>query len=226
MKDLIIIGTGNHDIVRLIETINDVQMQYNLLGFLEQDSTKFGTSIMGYPVLGPDSLLMKEYNHCAVVNNVMATPKLHLSIYKRLRCDFGINDFPSLIHPSVCTKYVEIGEGNVIYENVVIGTDVRIGNYNLIYSHTSIGHEAQIGESNLLAFNVVIGARTKVGDCNLFANSSTMSLGTTLGDYNSIGVGSVLVSSLGSNQSVLGNPAVDSVSVLKNYIKTKKNKKE
>ena len=177
---------------------------------------------MGYPILGNDDLLRTEFKHCAVINNVMSKPICHYEIYNRVRNEFGITDFPSLIHPSVSCKYAKIGIGNIVYENVLIGTEVTIGNFNLIYSHTAIGHETIIGDSNLLAFNVVIGARSHIGNFNLFANSSTVSLGLAIGNNNSIGVGSVVVSSLKSDESVLGNPAIDSVNMLKQYIKNRK----
>ena len=84
VKDLVIVGSGGIDIVRLIENINADKPTFNLIGFLEKDQTKIGTEILGYPVLGDDDLLLTRFSRCAVVNNVMHTPRIHEKITKKL----------------------------------------------------------------------------------------------------------------------------------------------
>lgn len=223
VKDLILLGIGNHDIIRLVEEINDYKKQYNLIGILEKDPTQIGKEVYGYPILGTDELLLSELKKCSVVCNVMATPTVHLNIFNRLIRQ-GIKDFPSLIHPSVIVKHTSIGIGNIIYEHVNLGTDVHIGNYNILYPNTTIGHEAKIGDSNLFALNIVIGARSTICNCNLFGNASTLSLGLTVGDNNMIGVGSVVLDNVKENCSLLGNPAVDSMITLTEHVLRKKGK--
>lgn len=223
IRDLIILGIGNHDIIRLIEEINDYKKQFNLLGILEKDPSQTGKVIYNYPILGTDDLLLTELKKCAVVCNVMATPAIHLAIFNRLISQ-GINDFPNLVHPSVITKYTTIGKGNIIYEHVNLCTDVKIGDYNIIYPNTTIAHEVQIGDSNLFALNINIGARSVIGNCNLFGNASTLSLGLKVGNNNSIGVGSVVLDSIKDDCSLLGNPAVDSMITLTEHVLRKKGK--
>ena len=99
---------------------------------------------------------------------------------------------------------------------------VSIGDFNIIYPGTNIGHETSIGDFNLLALNVVIGARCTIGSRNLFGNSSTLSLGLSMANDNSVGVGSVIIKSIESGNSLLGNPAMDSISLFKSLIKDKK----
>ena len=94
MKDLIVVGTGGIDIVRLIEGINLDKPVFNLIGFLEKDQSKIGSEILGYPVLGGDELLLTEFSKCAVVNNVMHTPRIHEVITKRIISEYNIADFP------------------------------------------------------------------------------------------------------------------------------------
>ena len=96
---------------------------------------------------------------------------------------------------------------------------MSIGNGNILYPNSALGHEAYIGDSNLIAINVTIGARTKVLNRNLFGNSSTLSLGLSVGNDNNIGVGAVVISNVNDGESLLGNPARDSVQVIKELIK-------
>ena len=58
LKDIVVVGSGGLDIVRLIEDINADKPTYNFIGFLEEDASKIGTEILGYPVLGNDDLLL------------------------------------------------------------------------------------------------------------------------------------------------------------------------
>ena len=219
VKDLVVVGSGGLDIVRLIEDINAEEKTYNFLGFLERDEEKIGKEVMGYPILGNDDLLLNKFSKCAVVNNVIATTGYHEKVHHNLMEKYKISDFPNLVHPTSRSKYIEMGVGNIIYENINFGAKAVIGNFNIMYPNSSIGHETTIGDYNLLALNVNIGARGVIGDRNLFANASVVSLGLKLGNDNQVGVGSVLINDLSDNNYVLGNPAVNSVIVLKNHYK-------
>ena len=226
MQDVVILGTGNYDIINLLEQINEVKKRYNVVAFLEKDESLYGRSIYGIPICGGDELLQTEFKACSVINNVMATPQLHENIFKKLGLHSNEGKFPNIVHPSIQLKYIKIGMGNIIYENVILGTRVSIGNGNILYPNSALGHEAYIGDSNLIAINVTIGARTKVLNRNLFGNSSTLSLGLSVGNDNNIGVGAVVISNVNDGESLLGNPARDSVQVIKELIKNKKiNKK-
>jgi UDP-3-O-[3-hydroxymyristoyl] glucosamine N-acyltransferase len=226
MKDLVVLGTGNIDIVRLIEDINDDKKIYNFLGFLEKNESLIGTEILGYPVLGNDDYLDSKFSHCAIINNIMNTPQMHKIIAKNIYEKYRITNLPNLIHPSINRQYVTLGnKGNIIYKSVDLATRVKIGNFNIMYPGTNIGHETEIGDSNLFALNVTVGARTHIGDENVFGNSSTISLGINVGNENLVGVGSVVIRNIYNNESLLGNPAVDQMKFLKLQYKFTRNGK-
>lgn len=220
MIDLVVLGSGNADIVRLIEDINSEKKQYNFLGFLEEDPTLIGNNILGYEIIGNDDLLKTKFSQCAVVNNVMFNTIIHKKVFEKIK-RYKISKTPSLIHPSVTYKYSTIGLGNIVYENVNIATGVNIGHSNILYPGTNLGHECIIGNYNLLALNSIIGARTIIGNENVFGNSSTISLGLKIGDNNMIGVGSTVIKNVSNKESLLGNPAIDSIKVIKQLIKNK-----
>lgn len=219
MKDIVILGTGNVDIIRLIEEINSEKKKFNIIGFLDKDDSLKGTTILNYPVLGNDDLLLGEFKNVSVVNNIMKSPALHCEISTKLVVKYDINDFPNIIHPSINLKYTSVGYGNVIYKGVEVATKVKLGNFNIIYPSTNIGHETVVGNNNLFALNVTIGARCRIGNNILFGNSSTISLNLIVGDNAEIGVGSVVVDNVRENSKLLGNPAQDSLIVLKKHIK-------
>lgn len=221
MKDIVILGAGGVSIIRLIEEINEDKPQFNVVGFLEKDASLIGKTINGIPIIGSDDLLFTECRKCGVVNNVIATTVLHKKISNRLKEEYRITDFPNIIHPTVNLKYVKLGMGNIIYNNVLLDSDIVLGNFNIIYPGTGIGHETKIGDCNLFALNTTIGARNSIGNENVFANASVLSLGLKVGNNNMLGVGGVAIEDIGDKQYLLGNPARDSVKVIVEYKKNK-----
>ena len=220
VKDLVVVGSGGLDIVRLIEDINADRLTYNFLGFLEEDESKIGTEILGYPVLGNDDMLLDKLAHCEVINNVMHTPRIHEKVSQKLREKYHISLFPNLIHPDVDLRSVDVGIGNIIYKHNSLGPKVSIGNFNILY-HTSIGHESKLANFNLLA-KCVVGARVKVGSYNLIGNSTTLANLVSIGDDNEISVGSVVVKNMKNGNHVMGYPAIDISKFVKLYLTNKK----
>lgn len=207
IEDLISIGTGGVDFVRLIEDINSEKKVFNFLGFLEKDESKIGKELLGYPILGTDELLLTQFSNCSVVNNVMNTPRLHSEVTKKLITHYHVIKFPNLIHPSVDMRFVKIGEGNIIYPLSDFGALVEIGNFNIMYG-ASVAHESVIGDSNCFA-QVRVGARCNIGSYNLFGNGSVISNLVKIKDDNTIGVGSVVMANVKSGKHLLGYPAVE-----------------
>lgn len=216
-KDLIVIGSGGVDIVRLIEDINQEKKTYNFLGFLEEDESKIGTEMMGYPILGNDDLLFDKLSHCSVINNVMHTTRTHEKITQKLITRYHINDFPNLIHPKIDLRGVDIGYGNIIYRNNLLGPEVKIGNFNIMYS-ASIGHETVVGNYNLIATSLIC-SRCKIGSYNLIGNGTTLSNSVKIGDDNEIGVGSVVMKNYKDGHHLLGYPAIELEDFVKKYMR-------
>ncbi len=206
-KDLIVIGAGNPDIIKLIEDINEDKKIFNLLGFLDKNEALYGEKINGYEIIGGDELIKSEFKNCAVVNNVFSDSKCRYEISQRYSNQYGITDYPNLIHPTINLRFVKLGFGNILYQNISIGANVEIGNFNLIFYGSTIGHESKIGDDNLIAANVMIGARAKINNRNYFGNSSTINLGISIADDIYVGVGSVVVHSIKLPKKVFGNPA-------------------
>lgn len=216
VKDLIVVGTGGWDVIPLIEDINSACKQFNLIGFLEKDELKHGTELFGYPIVGGDDLLLTEFKHCSVINNVMHTTRAHEVVSKTLEEKYGMHDFPNLIHPSINPKFFSIGRGNILYKGAFIGMGAKIGDFNII-ERATIGHETIIGNCNLLA-TCLVGSRCRIGNYNLIGNSATVANNVRMEDDNEIGTGAVLIKKIKSGKHMMGNPAIDLEVFVKNYL--------
>lgn len=217
VKDLVAVGTGGQDIVRLIEDINEDKKTYNFIGFVEQDESKIGKEVYGYPIIGNDNMLLDKLSHCAVINNVMHTTRIHEKITNKLIEHYHITDFPSLIHPTIKLKGVEIGNGNIIYEGCGFSIGVKIGDFNIMYA-ASIGHDTCLGNYNLLA-TTLICSRVRIGSYNLIGNGTTLANYVRLGNDNEIGVGSVVMKNYKNGHHLLGYPAIEINDFVKKYMK-------
>lgn len=219
MKDIVIIGSTSLNIIKLIEAINADKKTFNIVGFLERDESKIGKELLGYGILGSDDLLLNECKNCGVVVNVFQTPQIHTKAYQNIMNKYGITDFPNIIHPTCDLRDVEIGVGNVIREFTCIESFVKIGNFNQISPFALIGHDTIIGDSNNIAGGTIIGSRAKVGSRNLFSNSCVFSNSYIMGDDNQVGVGAVVLNNIFDGENVLGNPATNTLKVLREHYK-------
>lgn len=207
MKDIVIIGAGNPDIIRLIEEINDDKSTYNVFGFLEKKNNFFKSEFMGYPILGGDELIETEFKKCCFVNNVAYPLQKRFEISQYLTSKFDENQLPNIKGPNVSVKYVKLGIGNIIYNNAILSAGSKLGNFNIIYYGSIVGHEVKVGNCNLIAANVTLGGRSVLGNRNEIGNHSVISLKVKITDDIFVGVGSVVTNSIFKSKRVFGNPA-------------------
>jgi len=207
IKDLAVIGSGNPDIVRLIEEINEDKKCYNFIGFLENDESLYNTEKYGYPVLGNDDLMYKEeMKNVFLINNVYSNQESRQRTYNQI-CDLPRERFTNLIHPNVKLHRNIMGVGNIIYDFVVMQTKTTIGDHNIIHTSSIIGHETIIGNNNHLAGRVTIGSRAKIGDYCFFGIGSILLSGLSVVDFTFVGGGAVIINNIKQKCTLFGNPA-------------------
>lgn len=95
----------------------------------------------------------------------------------------------NFIYPNTSQNYFEIGEGNIILENVTLAYGVKIGNANIIWNGCQISHESVIGDFNFFSVSSLIAGKTVVkNNCFLGVNSAVRGA-RTLEDYTLVGAG-------------------------------------
>jgi len=206
MNDLLVIGAGNPDIVRLIEDINLEKSKFNFLGFLEKNKTLHNTEFCGYPILGDDTMLdNKNFSKILLINNVYKNQAVRKVTTEKL--NKYNNRFCNLIHPSSHIRNINMGIGNIVGDNVIIQSGVKIGNHNIIHSASVISHETIIGNNCLISVNVAIGSRNKIGNFCFFGISSCSFPNVIIEDFAFIGGGAAVANNIKKNKTVFGNPA-------------------
>ena len=207
MKDILIFGAGGFgmEVAWLIEDINRLKPTWNLLGFLDEDETKWGEKKFGYNVLG-DANYLESIPRPVAVAVAIGDPNHRRSVVERLN---SLNaEFPSLVHPSVVmSKTVKISEGVIIAAGSVLTVEIEIGAHTHIDTACAIGHEARLGAYVRLNPSVSIAGNVTLADGVYVGSGATIIQGLTIGANTVVGAGGVVVHDLPDNVVAVGNPA-------------------
>lgn len=207
MKNLVIMGANNPEIVRLVDSINDAdQEKINLLGFIDNDETKKGTDILGYQVLGkPEILLEKQYEDCFVANNITRDPQTRRITTEQL-AQYN-KRFLTLIHPTVDLRYVEVGKGVLIFEGCILSPRVTIKDHCSIMFGAHIAHDGTIGEFCFIGPGATLNGIVSLGREAYIGSGAVILPRIIIGDYAKIGAGSLIGEHIPNGLFVMGNPA-------------------
>ena len=204
MKDLVIIGAGGfaREVAWLVEEINEVDKEWNLLGFLDENKNNHGLRLNSYPVIGGLEFLEKNevFYVCAIGNS-----KVRKQIIQKIEKS---NATPAtLVHPSVMIskKYTTIGEGTIICAASII--TVNLGKHNIVNLDCTIGHDVVTEDFVTVYPSVNISGNCNIGECTELGTGTQIIQGKNIGENVIVGAGSVVVKDIEANKTVVGVPA-------------------
>ena len=207
LKNIIIIGAGGvgRETALIIEDINNVNKEWNIIGFVDDNDDIQNTKIDNYHVVGKlDYILNYEkevYVVCAIANY-----NVKKSIVNKLKSNKNIK-FATLIHPStILNRTVEVGEGCIIYQNVIVTTNVTIGNHVIVSPKAGIGHDTVVKDYCNLLWNVNISGNVVLKEGVLVGSGATVIQGLEIGEGATLGAGAVVIRDIPMNKVAVGNP--------------------
>lgn len=210
MKKLIILGAGGsgHDIVSIVNSINKIQKEFEIIGFLDDNPNLYDVSFLGYKVLGTINEAYKFVD--AVFISSIANP---INRYVRRQVFESVLSqgctFCNIIHPSVFLyDDVQIGEGVVINANCIIGTNVVIGD-NIHFGYScNVAHESIVGNHSAFGSGVNLSSCTSIGnDCYIGCGVSSAH-DVIISENTLVAVGSAIVENIFDNSDTwIGVPA-------------------
>jgi len=215
---LVIFGSGgiSREVAQLVEDINrnSPSKVFDLLGFVEKDSSRIGERVHNIKIISSDDLFLEFAKHYRSLGVVIPQgfPNIKTRIYTKLmEHQAGNLVFPNLIHPTIDTENIrlEIGIGNIICRNSLISIDVRIGNFNLINANADIGHDVVVGDF------CVINSLTMIAGCVEISNGVTIGAGSSIyqglkiGNEAVVGIGSSVIRDVPEKTTAMGVPAIN-----------------
>ena len=208
MKGIVILGAGDFgkEVAWLIEEINKREPRYIILGYLDDSELKIGTSVNGYEVLGPVSLLpeiSRKQGASAVIamQDVDARKKL-----VEMFPDF--NAWETLVHPSVnISDRSSVGKGCVICAGGNISCDTRIGDFCLFNISVTMGHDCEVGNFVSIMSGSCVSGHVVIENCAYLATNCTVVPKMRVGEHAVVGAGSVVIRNVKAGTTVMGVPA-------------------
>lgn len=209
IKKVIILGTGGNclDILDTINDINEKEKKYECVGFLDDNESMWGKTLMGKKVLGPLKLA-KDYDDCFFVNGIGSDRTF---LFKKKIIDstgVTLDKFETIIHPTASvSRTAKLGNGVVVFQNATITTNVEVGNHVIILPNSIVSHDSIVGDYCCITGGVAISGMVKIGEFCYVGTGSSIRNGVTVGKNSLIGMGSVVTKDIESDSVVYGAPA-------------------
>ncbi len=208
LKPIAVYGAGGFglEVAMLIEQINDVEAEWEMVGFFDDGVAK-GDIVNDLPVLGG----MAELN--SWTSELSLALGLGIPETKRQVCGRISNPnirFPRLIHPSVImgsSRYVNIGEGTIVCAGTIVTTNISIGRHVTLNLTCTVGHESTIGDFSSFMPTCNISGEVLIGEGNFWGTGAKVINQKQVGDNVVVGAGAVVTTDLPDNVTAVGVPA-------------------
>ena len=198
--NIVIAGASGHGKV-VCDALRTPDLTIN--GFADDDAQKWGREWSGLPVLGNlESLANKDVVLAMGIGDNTTREK----VFHRAKA-LGFR-FVNVIHPSaVIGRGCRLGEGIVVFANVVINPDAQIGDDVILNTSCSIDHDCVIEAHAHIAPGVRLAGNVQVGEGTLIGIGTTVIPGIKIGAHSIVGAGSVVIRHIPDYCVAVGNPA-------------------
>ncbi|MSN27147.1 MAG: acetyltransferase [Geobacter sp.] len=200
-------GGNAREALMSVFAINAKSKEWDILGFIDDDSSRHDSECCGVKVIGGRDVLTKIPDAL-----VLAVPGSPTSYPRRKEIIGSLNldesRFANIIHPSVViAPDAKIGYNTVIMPNVVISCGVRIGNHCIILPNTVISHDSIVDDFCCFGSNISVSGSVRIGSSCYIGSGSKMRENITIGERTLIGLGSNVISDIEKSVVAAGSPA-------------------
>ena len=206
MRNLIIIGAGGvgREVSLIVSQINELEPTWNMIGFIDDNVDNWGKVINGYSVIGGiDSLELFPEDTYVII--AIANYKVKKRIVSRLKGKFK---FATIVHPKVWIHdFMTLGEGSIVYEGVILTSNIEIGNHVIVSPKCGIGHDSIVKDYVSLLWNVNVSGNDLIEEGVTMGSGSTVIQGKTIGKGATIGAGAVVINDIEPYCTAVGVPA-------------------
>lgn len=197
---VLLIGGGGGGGTLAVDAIQRTTHQ-RAVGILDNNAALHGKTMLGVPILGPNSQAKKLYEEGffdAAIIMVTANLEERERMFTDLRAQ-GI-PFTNVIDPSVEIRAnVTIGTGNLIMANGFLAACVTLGDNNFLASHTCIEHHSIIGNHCTFGPRSTTSGAVVIGDKVKFGMGVLVEPYLTIGSHSLIPSGAVVTAPIPAN---------------------------
>lgn len=204
MKEIYIFGSSGFgkEVAWLLEENED----YQILGFIDDNPDVFGKVINGYKVIGNSDFLLSIDKPINVVIAI-GKPLIREKIVTKLKRNHLIS-FPNIISKDVkMSKYVTLGEGNIICSGNILTTNINVGDFNLINLNCTLGHDDFLESFITIYPGVNVSGNVHIGNFCELGTGSKLIQGLSLVSDVVLGAGAVVIRDICESGTYVGIPA-------------------
>ena len=184
---LVFFAASNPETARMVQSIRRVQPDLEVLGFIDNDPKKKGTTFLGWPVFGGFEVLADHVRDDVRFLNLHTGSTRVRYETSRHMAEAGCR-FANLVHPSVDLAMTTLGDNSSVHIGAMIGHETRIGNSVFIAHACSVSGLVEISDGVFMGTNATVLPRVKIGR------------------WATIGAGSVVLKDVPDFATVVGNP--------------------
>jgi UDP-perosamine 4-acetyltransferase len=204
------IGAGGHAKI-LVELLADAG-GYHLIGFTDADPSRWGSTLMGSPILGGDDELpaLRARGVRTAFIGVGAVSAAGTRLRARLfRQAVALGfDVLTLVHPrAVVSPSVIVGSGAVVMGGAVVSTAVRVGANVTIYSGAVIEHDSVIGDHVHLSPGARLAGGVILEEGAFVGIGASIIQGVRVGAWATVGAGAAVLADVPDGAVAVGVPA-------------------
>jgi len=210
-RQLLLVGAGGlaREAAEVARAANAVAPTWELLGFVDDDPVKQGSSVGGLPVLGP---LERVHEHPdALVVVCPGRPDNY--VVRRLLVDrLGLDEdrYATVIHPTATIgSTCRVGAGSVLLAHVDLTADVRVGRHVVLMPQVVLTHDVRVDDYATIASGVRAGGACRVGRGAYLGSGACLREGTAVGAWALVGMGAVVTRPVPAGRLWFGAPARD-----------------
>lgn len=204
-KRIVVYGAGGHG--KVVADILLASGVSTLLGFIDDDERRAGSSVLNMTVLGGADWLKREAarGEVAVALGV-GDNSLRESVSKRCAA-LGV-EILTLVHPdATVSRWASLGAGTVVMAGARINPAASLGRAVIVNTGAVVEHDVVVGDYAHLSPNAVMGGAARLGSHSHLGLGAVILPGVEVGDSAIIGAGAVVVKDIPNSVIATGIPA-------------------
>jgi sugar O-acyltransferase (sialic acid O-acetyltransferase NeuD family) len=197
-KTAYVIGAGGHAkvIIRALEDLG-----YAVVAVFDDDSRKWGTALLGAPVIGPVQELEGRRNLPAVL--AVGDNRARRTLAERFEFDWL-----TVVHPAaIVDRTARLGRGTVVFAGAVIQADAIVGNHVIVNTSASLDHDCIVEDYVHVAPGARLAGDVSIEEGVLVGTGAVVIPRRRIGAWTTVGAGATVIHDLPPSVTAVGAPA-------------------
>lgn len=209
MKQVAGIGAGGHA-KTVIEAIRS-QGRYEIIGLLDENEDRVGTTWMDIPIIGTDDNLatLREKGIKRVFIGVGGVGDLRprMALFAKVKLQ-GFEIIRAIHSGAWVSPSAELEEGATVLAQAAINASTQIGCNVIVNTGAIVEHDCVVGDHVHISPGAVLAGHVTVGEAAFIGAGACVRQGVRIGRRAIVGMGAAVIRDVEDDACVVGVPAV------------------